>query len=78
MRAKDVQTPPRGAEWIVAPVYIQEPLGSDQFLTLEIGGTLVKARTSPDLAVRPGESVDVAFDPAKLHLFGGDSGDSLT
>jgi multiple sugar transport system ATP-binding protein len=58
-------------------VYIQEPLGSDQFLTLDVGATRVKVRASPDLAVRVGDRVEVAFDPAKLHLFDAESGISL-
>jgi multiple sugar transport system ATP-binding protein len=58
-------------------VYIQEPLGSDQYLTLDIGGTHIKARTSPDLAVRAGDRVDVAFEPTKLHLFDEETGASL-
>jgi multiple sugar transport system ATP-binding protein len=69
---------PRGASWFGAPVYIQEPLGSDQFLTLDIGGTLVKARTTPDLTVQPGDVVEIAFDPAKLHLFDSETGLALT
>jgi multiple sugar transport system ATP-binding protein len=77
VRGDGVDAPPRGASWSVAPVYIQEPLGSDQFLTLEVGGTHVKARTSPDLAVRAGDRVEVAFDPAKMHLFDAETGASL-
>jgi multiple sugar transport system ATP-binding protein len=71
-------SPPRGAAWMSAPVYIQEPLGSDQFLTIEIGGTRIKARTGPDLVVQVGDRVDVAFDPSKLHLFDAQSGVSLS
>ena len=78
VRVDGSTTPPRESSWFDAPVYIQEPLGSDQFLTLEIGGTLVKARTNPDIAVRAGDRVEVAFDPAKLHLFDGETGVSLT
>ncbi len=70
--------PPRGASWISASVYIQEPLGSDQFLTLDIGGTRVKVRTSPDLRVRAGDCIDIAFDPVKLHIFEAATGTSLT
>jgi multiple sugar transport system ATP-binding protein len=77
VRGDGVDTPPRGANWCPAPVYIQEPLGSDQFLTLEVGGTHVKARTSPDLAVRAGDRVEVAFDPNKLHLFDAETGVSV-
>jgi multiple sugar transport system ATP-binding protein len=77
VHADGVETPPRGTSWIGAPVYIQEPLGSDQFLTLDVGATRVKVRASPDLAVRVGDRVEVAFDPAKLHLFDAESGISL-
>jgi multiple sugar transport system ATP-binding protein len=78
VRGDGVDTAPRGAPWIAAPVYIQEPLGSDQFLTLDIGDARVKVRASPDLTVHAGERVEVAFDPDKLHLFDGDTGASLT
>ena len=78
VRGDGIDTPPREASWFTAPVYIQEPLGSDQFLTLDIGGTHVKVRTSPDLIVRAGDRLEVAFDPAKLHLFDADSGVSLS
>ncbi len=78
VRGDGGDTAPRGTSWFSAPVYIQEPLGSDQFLTLDIGGTHVKARTTPDLMVRPGDIVEVAFDPAKLHLFDSETGVSLT
>ena len=77
VRANGVDAPPRGAQWVAAPVYIQEPLGSDQYLTLDMAGSHVKVRTSPDLVVNAGDRVEVAFDPAKLHLFDGETGNSL-
>ena len=73
-----VTLPTASAGWISAPVYIQEPLGSDQFLTLDIADSRVKVRAGPDLQVRAGDRVEVAFDPAKLHLFDGATGTSLT
>jgi hypothetical protein len=42
-----------------------------------MGGTHVRVRTSPDLAVVAGDRVEVAFDPAKLHLFDAETGASL-
>ncbi|HLZ20695.1 MAG TPA: ABC transporter ATP-binding protein [Ktedonobacterales bacterium] len=78
VRGDGVDTPPSGANWIPATVYINEPLGSDQFLTLDIGETRVKVRAGPDLAVRATDRVEVAFEPAKLHLFDGETGASLT
>jgi len=77
VRTNGADQAPPGAAWISAPVYVQEPLGSDQYLTLDLGGTHVKARTSPDLVVHPGDHVQVALDQAKLHLFDADSGLSL-
>jgi multiple sugar transport system ATP-binding protein len=77
VRGDGVESPPRGASWISAPVYIFEPLGSDQFLTLDVGGARVRVRTTPDLVVRAGDRLDVAFDPAKLHLFDRETGASL-
>jgi multiple sugar transport system ATP-binding protein len=77
VRGEGIDSPPRGASWIAASVYIQEPLGSDLFLTLDIGGAHVKARTSPDLALRAGDRVEVAFEPAKLHVFDRESGTTL-
>src|SRR5262245_28919936 len=78
VRGDGVDTLPRGASWLGARVYIQEPLGSDQFLTLEMSGTHIKARTNPDLSVRAGDRVEIAFDPAKLHLFDDQTGAALT
>jgi multiple sugar transport system ATP-binding protein len=77
VRGDGVDTPPRGASWISASVYINEPLGSDQFLTLDVGDTRVKVRASPDLAVRATDRVEVAFEPHKLHLFDGATGTAL-
>ncbi len=77
VRGDGIDAAPHGATWITAPVYIQEPLGSDQFLTLDIGDTRVKVRASPDLTIRAGDTVEVAFDPDKLHLFDGETGTAL-
>jgi len=60
-----------------ASVVVREPMGSDLYLTVEIGASLVKIRTRPDSKLDRGHSVDVFFDPAKIHLFDGESGKSL-
>jgi multiple sugar transport system ATP-binding protein len=61
---------------VPAQVYIHEPLGSDLFLTLDIGGQHVKARVNPDLEVNVGETVRITFDERRLHLFD-DEGQAL-
>lgn len=58
-------------------VYIEEPLGSDLFLTLETGGSRIKVRTTPDFPSRPGTIVGARFQPAKVHLFDAHTGSTL-
>ena len=50
-----------------------EPVGSDLYLTVEAGGTVVQVRTDPDAAVQPDENVTLHFDPSRVHVFGADS-----
>jgi hypothetical protein len=45
VRGDGADTPPPDAEWMPMTVYIQEPLGSDQYLTLDVEGTRIKAQT---------------------------------
>ncbi|MXX04944.1 MAG: ABC transporter ATP-binding protein [Gemmatimonadetes bacterium] len=61
-----------------ASVVVREPMGSDLYLTVDVGGNNVKVRTRPDVRFDRGDSVDLTFDPEKIHLFDGESGTSLT
>ena len=61
-----------------ASVVVREPMGSDLYLTVDVGGNNVKVRTRPDVRFDRGDTVDLSFDPEKLHLFDGESGTSLT
>lgn len=67
-----------GLNNLQATVYIEEPMGSDLYLTLEAGGARFKARTSPDIQVGAGTAVQVRFDPAKLHFFDPATGTALS
>ena len=62
---------------IRAKVVVREPMGSDLFLTVDIGGSNVKVRTRPDMRYDRGDSVDLFFDPEKLHLFDGETAVAL-
>ena len=53
-------------------------MGSDLYLTVDVGGNNVKVRTRSDVRFDRGDDVDLFFDPEKIHLFDGDSGESLT
>ena len=61
-----------------ASVVVREPMGSDLYLTVDVGGNNVKVRTRSDVRFDRGDDVDLFFDPEKIHLFDGDSGESLT
>jgi multiple sugar transport system ATP-binding protein len=67
-----------GLKGLRAVVYIEEPMGSDLYLTLEAGGARFKARTGPDTQFGAGAAVQVRFDPAKLHFFDPATGAVLT
>lgn len=67
----------QGLAGIPATVYIEEPMGSDLFVTLEAGGTRFKARTSPDVTLGAGAGVRVQFDPERLHFFDPGTGTAL-
>jgi len=56
---------------------IVEPLGSETLVTVAVRGPAVVARFPPRSGVRPGDAVELAFDPTHLHLFDPESGLSL-
>ena len=60
-----------------ASVVVREPMGSDVYLTVDIGKSLVKIRTRPDSRMDRGDNLDLFFNPEKIHLFDGKSGETL-
>ena len=60
-----------------ASVVVREPMGSDLYLTVDVGGSNVKIRTRPDSRVDRGDVLNVFFDPEKIHLFDGQTGEAL-
>ena len=61
-----------------AEVVVREPMGSDLYLTVDLGGSNVKVRTRPENRLDRGDKVELYFDPGKIHLFDGESGNTLT
>ena len=49
-----------------------EPVGSDLFVSVEVGDESVQVRQPPRTTVNPGENVRLVFDPARAHIFGED------
>ena len=60
-----------------ASVVVREPMGSDLYLTVDVGGSNVKIRTRPDNRMDRGDVLNVFFDPGKIHLFDGGNGNAL-
>jgi multiple sugar transport system ATP-binding protein len=58
---------PAGA--LAAKVYVTEPMGSETWVTLEIGDERVVGRAGPDFEARSGQDAWLRYDVEKLHVF---------
>ncbi len=67
----------RATSRLRAQVEVVEPLGSETLVTVAIGEQRLIARFPPRTGISPGENVDLAFDPAHVHLFDPGSGASV-
>jgi multiple sugar transport system ATP-binding protein len=76
----------RPEHFIVAPddpnalkveVDLVEPLGSDTLIHFELAGTPAIARVSPDLRIKPGDTVALMPAAGKAHLFAAESGEVI-
>jgi len=62
---------------LAGTVYVEEPLGSDVFLTLEVEKAYIIVRTEPEFRASFGETVYLTFNPQKIYLFDQKSGDAI-
>ena len=53
---------------ITARVYMSEPLGRENLLTLQLGPAMLRALSSPDLQVRLDQTVGLSFPDSRLHI----------
>jgi multiple sugar transport system ATP-binding protein len=60
-----------------AEVDVVEPMGHEAYVTALCGGHTVISRFPPRSGVRTREEVELALNPARLHLFDARSGDSI-
>ena len=70
----DGSTPPNSVQGVIDLV---EPLGSDIFVSVAVGKDMLLARAHPDLGLSEGQSITIALNPAKIHLFAVEGGESL-
>jgi multiple sugar transport system ATP-binding protein len=60
-----------------ARVFVEEPMGADVLLTVEIGGDLVKARVEAPFRTGAEQQVHVRLAPNRLHIFDAERGHAL-
>lgn len=62
---------------IEATVQVTEPLGDSLLLECTIGTDTVKMQSTPRSGVRYGDTVELAYDPERLHVFDAATGRTL-
>jgi multiple sugar transport system ATP-binding protein len=81
VRAEDVLVHPNGGvterATIPAIVGLMEPIGSDTFVELDVGGQTIVARVSPDLPLALGQSVSAELRRSGIHLFARATGERI-
>ena len=68
LRPQDLNDTPAAAS-LKALVEVIEPLGSENYLYCNVGGDMVAARVDGRSTVKAGETVELFFDPDRLHVF---------
>ena len=81
VRAEDVIVHPNGSSTglatIPAIVGLMEPIGSDTFVELDVGGTTIVARVSPDLPISLGQPVSAELRRSGIHVFAKATGERI-
>jgi multiple sugar transport system ATP-binding protein len=78
VRAEHVRLLPASADApVIGKVELIEPVGSDTYVELRVGPSLVTARVIPERAPGLGEEVGMAFVETEVHLFDLTSGGRL-
>lgn len=69
--------PPENTLTVVADVDVVEPMGHEAYVTAVCAGETVTSRFPPRSGVRTRDRVELALDPARLHLFDAGSGEAI-
>jgi multiple sugar transport system ATP-binding protein len=81
VRAEDVIVHPNGTAaertTIPAVVGLMEPIGSDTFVELDVGGPTIVARVSPDLPISLGQPVSAELRRSGIHVFAKGTGERI-
>jgi ABC-type sugar transport system ATPase subunit len=81
VRAEDLRLDPEGGASLPggfpATVALLEPIGSDTFVELAVGGSTIVGRVSPDLPLAIGQPVTAAVAAGRAHLFDAANGQRI-
>jgi multiple sugar transport system ATP-binding protein len=69
--------PPSCSARLKALVEVVEPVGSETYVVARVGESALTARFPSRSGVHAGDQVELAFDPAHIHAFSGDTGASV-
>jgi multiple sugar transport system ATP-binding protein len=76
VRPEDVAVVDGGPNAVETTVGVVEPIGSDNYLHLDVDIDFI-ARVDSDIEPDTGDVIHVTFDQSDLHLFDGETGESL-
>ena len=63
---------------IGAKVEVTELMGAETYLYMDCEGQAINARVSPSNTARPGDKIEIAIEPEKIHLFDKDTELTIT
>jgi ABC-type sugar transport system ATPase subunit len=77
VRSETIEVSRNGAAGLDGVVYVEEPLGSDVFVTVQVGNANLVVRTNPDFRAAIGDQLKLHFNPAKLYFFSPQTGQAI-
>jgi multiple sugar transport system ATP-binding protein len=77
VRPETISVSPDSDAGIDGVVYVEEPLGSDIFLTVETGNVHIIVRTDPDFRFEIGAPLKLHFNPNRIHFFDSKTGEAI-
>ena len=63
---------------VEADVEVTELMGAETYLYMNCEGQAINARVAPTNTAKPGDKIDIALEPSKIHLFDKDTELTIT
>ena len=77
VRPETIDVSLNGQSGLDGVVYVEEPMGSDVFIVVDVGDSQVLVRTDADFRTEIGTKLKLHFNPDKLHFFNPQSGEAI-